>query len=435
VSDLDVQVDPYMVSFDVESLFTNVPTQETIELILKLAFPNDEENVLFHGLTRTALRRLLVICTQESHFQFNGKYYDQIDGVAMGSPLGPLFANVFMSEFERGCITRLRELGVIKWYRYVDDVFATVTDSNAVDDVLRFLNSQHPNIRFTCEHENKNQLPFLDTCVVRLANRYKTKVYRKKTFTGVYLNWNSLTANRYKIGLIRCLAERAWRICSDEKDRYEELEKLKVILHRNDYPPDIVENTISKMIAKKRNPPVEQELEMNEKPEKVFFKLPYVGRKCEDFAYRMKRTIENTFDKVEFNVAFQAPMTMEKMFPFKDKSKVNLEKSSVVYRLVCSCGKDYIGMTQHILSIRMQQHSSRKDSACFQHTRNQAGKHMIDYNNPEVLDSADTAQKLAYKELLHILEMDPELNKQLGKQSKYETKTLIIKAYPQFRDI
>ncbi len=44
-------------------------------------------------------------------------------------------------------------------------------------------------------------------------------------------------------------------------------------------------------------------------------------------------------------------------------------------------------------------------------------------------------QKLAYKELLHILETDPELNKQLGEQSIYETKTLIIKAYPQFRDI
>jgi hypothetical protein len=114
VSNLEVQVDPYMLSFDVESLFTNMPTLETIELILKLAFPNDEENVLFHGLTRPALRRPLVTCTQEPHFHFNGKYYDQIDGVAMGSQLSPLFANVFMSEFERGCITRLRELGVIK---------------------------------------------------------------------------------------------------------------------------------------------------------------------------------------------------------------------------------------------------------------------------------------------------------------------------------
>jgi hypothetical protein len=92
----------------------------------------------------------------------------------------------------------------------------------------------------------------------------------------------------------------------------------------------------------------------------------------------MKRKIENTFDKVEFNVAVQAPITMEKMLPFKDKSKVDLEKSNVVYRLVCSCGKDCIGITKHILSIKMQHHSSRKDSACFQHTRNKAGKHVID---------------------------------------------------------
>jgi hypothetical protein len=59
--------------------------------------------------------------------------------------------------------------------------------------------------------------------------------------------------------------------------------------------------------------------------------------------------------------------------------------------------------------------------------------HTINYDDPEVLYSADTAQKLAYKELLHILERDPELNKQIGKQSNYETKNLLIKGYPQFR--
>ncbi len=59
--------------------------------------------------------------------------------------------------------------------------------------------------------------------------------------------------------------------------------------------------------------------------------------------------------------------------------------------------------------------------------------HTVNYDHPEVLDSADTAQKLAYKELLHILKRDPELNQQLGKQSNYETKTLLINGYPQFR--
>jgi hypothetical protein len=117
VSDLDVKVDNYMVSFDVESLFTNVPTSETIELILELAYPSNDKSFLFHDLGKKAMRKLLIFCTQESHFQFNGFYYDQIDGVAMGSPLGPLFANVFMSEFERKHMAKLKELGVIKCYQ------------------------------------------------------------------------------------------------------------------------------------------------------------------------------------------------------------------------------------------------------------------------------------------------------------------------------
>ncbi len=116
---------------------------------MELAFPGNT-NELFHGLTKAALKRLLTICTKESHFQFNGKYYDQIDGVAMGSPLGPLFANIFMSDFERKHMNELKELGVIDWFRYVDDVFATVTDANKVTAILEFLNNQHANIKFTC---------------------------------------------------------------------------------------------------------------------------------------------------------------------------------------------------------------------------------------------------------------------------------------------
>jgi hypothetical protein len=110
---------------------------------------------------------------------------------------------------------------------YVDDVFVSLTDASRVDEILHFLNEQHKNIKLTVEHEERGKLPFLDTCVVRTANRYITRINRKKTFTGVYLNWRSLTANRYKIGLIRCLAERIWRICSEEKDRLSELEKTE----------------------------------------------------------------------------------------------------------------------------------------------------------------------------------------------------------------
>ena len=72
VSKLDTNSSRYMVSFDVESLFTNVPTNETIEIILNEVYKGDR--TIFHNLTREELELLLRTCTQESHFQFNGKY-------------------------------------------------------------------------------------------------------------------------------------------------------------------------------------------------------------------------------------------------------------------------------------------------------------------------------------------------------------------------
>ena len=135
----------------------------------------------------------------------------------MGSPLGPLFANIFMANFEKVHMNELKNLGINIWLRYVDDIFATLNKPDDVNNILQFLNSRHPNIKFTIEKEGekvKNSLPFLDTRVIRNVDKYITTVYHKPTFTGVYLNWKSLTARKYKIGLINCLLNRIWRICN-----------------------------------------------------------------------------------------------------------------------------------------------------------------------------------------------------------------------------
>ena len=428
VSNLNVDSDSYLVSFDVESLFTNVPTQETIEIILNLVFQDDI--TVFHNLSRDELKKLLTICTQESHFQFNGEYFDQVDGVAMGSPLGPLFANVFMSNFERLHMPALKEQGIRIWLRYVDDVFASVTNKEQVENILTFLNAQHPNIRFTVEHENQNKLPFLDTCVIRRVDKYVTTIYRKPTFTGVYLNWTSLTARRYKISLIRCLAERIWRVCTEESTKRDELEKLKVILGRNEYPPEIVERSLAEFVESKTKPNQEK---VAEKTLKRFLKLPYVNRKCEDYALRLKGIVEENFPQVEFNVAFQAPMTIGKMFPFKDGTKKVMERSLVVYSLKCEeCSAQYIGKTERIVFHRMKEHRTKPDSSCFKHTI-EYPTHSFNTDKVEILDSADSDKKLKLKELMYINSRKPAINKQHGSQSKHEIKTLIIATYPQFR--
>ena len=249
-----------MVSFDIVSLFTNIPTLETIEIILNRAYT---DNDLFHGMDRETLKKLLIICTQESHFQFNGKFYDQKDGVAMGSPLSPLFANIFMDEFEHKHMDKLKELGVATWMRYVDDIFSLIRDRTCLENILKFINEQHPNIKFATEGEIDNRIPFLDTCVTRKSNGFSTKLYHKPTFTGVYLNWTSLTSRKYKISLIYCLSDRIWKICQDQNERALEFDKLKQTLIKNEYPEHVIDKEIEKFI-KNRSSATEANIEHKE---------------------------------------------------------------------------------------------------------------------------------------------------------------------------
>ena len=82
----------FLVSYDVTSLFTNISLQETIDIAINLIF-NHNLNL---NITKKELKKLFLFATSQIHFLFNGKFYDQIDGVAMSSPLAPVLANIFM---------------------------------------------------------------------------------------------------------------------------------------------------------------------------------------------------------------------------------------------------------------------------------------------------------------------------------------------------
>ena len=82
----------FLVSYDVTSLFTNIPLPETIDVAINLIF-NHNLNL---NITSKELKKLFLFAASQTHFIFNSKFYNQIDGVAMGSPLAPVLANIFM---------------------------------------------------------------------------------------------------------------------------------------------------------------------------------------------------------------------------------------------------------------------------------------------------------------------------------------------------
>ena len=97
VREMRPQSNRIMISFDVVSLFTNVPLEKTIDIILKKVY---REKLIKTKIKRNDMKELLYLCTKEGHFTFNDEIYMQTDGVMMGSPLGSLIANIFMCELE-----------------------------------------------------------------------------------------------------------------------------------------------------------------------------------------------------------------------------------------------------------------------------------------------------------------------------------------------
>ena len=202
-------------------------------------------------------------------------------------------------------------------------------------------------------------------------------------------------------------------------------------LFQNDYPIEIVQNEIDRFI-KRPNKPANQKMYGPEK-QKKFIVLPFVQRKCEVFARKLELLVKSNFPQINFNVAYQTPKTIGSYFPFKDNIKKVEDRSLVVYKISCKdCEAKYIGKTMRILRHRIKEHQTQETSACLRHSEEL--NHTIDYDNIEIIDKADSDLKLRVKELLHILKQKPNLNKQLNSQSDFDIKTILIQAYPQFRN-
>ena len=127
--------------------------------------------------------RLFEFATKETHFLLKGNFYDQVDGVAMGSPLAPVLANLFMGHHENIWLDQYRDSEVLFYRRYVDDTFCLFRSERDATLFFNYINNQHPNIRFTMEREADHVLPFLDVLINNTdPHQSLTTVYRKKNF-------------------------------------------------------------------------------------------------------------------------------------------------------------------------------------------------------------------------------------------------------------
>ena len=235
-----------MASFDIESLFTNIPLQETIDLCVENLF---QDRTHVDNLSNNSFRELLTRTMSESLILFDQEFYKQHDGVAMGSPFGPTLANVFLCYHEKIWLQNCpSEFKPVIYRTYVDDTFFLFRSKHDIEKFRNYLNRQHKNIKFTSETENENSISFLDIKITRESNKCMTSVYRKPTFSGVFTNFESFIPKSYKYNLLFTLLHRAFKLCSNFERFHQEIDKLKTIFENNGYPKSFVDFCIKKYL-------------------------------------------------------------------------------------------------------------------------------------------------------------------------------------------
>ena len=117
---------------------------------------------------------------------------------------------------------------------------------NHAKKFLRYMNLHDHNIQFTCEKESNDKSSFLDKSITRSNNKLVTSLYRKKRFSGVYLNYNSFLTTNYKKGLINTLLFQSYNIRADYRILHNEIKYLKTIWQKNSFPLIFIDNCIKK---------------------------------------------------------------------------------------------------------------------------------------------------------------------------------------------
>ena len=274
----------------------------------------------------------------------------------MGSPLSPLLANLYMEYFETILLPPIKPPNMV-WYRYVDDIFSYWDEKwGNFNDFLARLNSLVPSIKFKCEWEKDDCLPFLDILIMRKHNRYVFTVYRKPTFSISYIHFLSYHDNKIKIGVACNLFLRALRICSTEFLE-EELNNIRQHLTYLKYPEYIIEKATNK--AKSIFYRGKSNSEFQNPQNKIILpytksisRIPEVLGKNNPIVFSYPRSVGSSVINV-----------------YQNKKEV----TAGVYNIPCkACDRSYYGQTGRSINQRILEHKravryGHDNSAIFQH--------------------------------------------------------------------
>ena len=341
-----------LVSFDVVSLFTKIP----VDLAVKVAEERLREDASL-GL-RTSLPvediiHLLSFCLKTTQFTYNGTYYQQVFGTAMGSPVSAVIAKMVMEDVEQRALVT-SPVKPFFWKGYVDDVISAVS-GNEAEHLLSHLNSVDPSIQFILEHEKDSHLPFLDLNVSKGVQGN----LGKPTHTDKYLAFDSHHPICHKKSIAKTLLRRADCLPSSLDSKAKERKYVSNVLKANG---------CTKTFLRNYQKPVTTSNALDERePATGFAVIPYIQGVTEP--------IKRILNSHNVKVAKKPFQTLGHIFA-KPKDPVTKEqRTNAIYCIPCNdCEHEYIGQTKRQFDTRLQEHQKavffckKENSALSEHT-------------------------------------------------------------------
>ena len=382
--------------------------------MIGLIRPMDDWFNKTHGLNleREQLVELLELATTKQLFQFDGNLYEQLDGVAMGSPLGPLMANTFMCHIEE----QLDEQGLIPSYyrRYVDDTLVIMPDVKAAENFLTTLNYSHSDLKFTMELAVDNKISFLGMDIIKNGNKLDTSVYRKPTNTGLLLHFDSHVDKQYKSCLIKTMIYRGYRLSSTVEAFNSECVKLRNIFSKLGYSNNLIELCFSSFfdnIHKKSNDDnIHRESKGDNGVRIVRFSLPFKNQSSANMVKEQLKSLSSGIG-IEIQPVFRSK-PIQSILRTKENKPDLINNQCVVYLFKCDqCDADYVGFTTRHLHQRIQEHRYSAIGKHFVNTHGNINTSTLD-SQFSILKKCHTKFDCLLYEMFFIKELKPSLNTQ-----------------------
>ena len=257
------------------------------------------------------------------------------------------------------------------------------------------------------EIEEQGELSFLDCLVHRINDRFPVSVYKKPTHTNKYLDFRSHHPIHVKCGVVNCLYNRARCITTDALWLEREETRIKDVFVVNNFPRQFIESSLQ---VKKRN----NNEETQDRDKDHLLCIPYVNGVSEDI-----RRICRQYNLQQ--VIFKSGRTLRSILTgWRMLSPQALAPLNVVYKILCSCEKVYIGETIHRLETRLKEHRTAckkgetDKSAIAEHAWKE--HHPILWEETKVIDQAKKQKQLLIKEALniHCVSEEERLNRDTG---------------------